>query len=86
MRRKDWIDFVNHVDDIEVVSSVGDITSKPPPNTGLEENLKVTHFLSDSFKKSIKRDGSLFTSLNDRKNLDMWLRITLATTRSHDVS
>ena len=36
--REAWDAFVNHPDDVASISSTGDITSKPPTNTGLAVN------------------------------------------------
>ena len=63
--RKDHISFVRHPDSIALVSSTGDATTTPPDNTGLADNFKVAYSLAESFKKSIKRDASLFTTFNE---------------------
>ena len=49
MIRKDFRSFVNHPDDIALISSTGDITVKPPTNTGLSDNFKFTYSPADSF-------------------------------------
>ena len=40
--RDTWETFVNHPDDIALVSSTGDVTIRSPPRTLLVENFKVT--------------------------------------------
>ena len=64
--RKDCISFVNHPDVIALISSIGDINAKPPSNTGLEHNSKVTCSPADSFHKHIKRDAGIFTAFKKK--------------------
>ena len=66
--RKYWRSFVNHPDDISLISSTGDITVKPPTNIRLADNFKVTHLPADSFTKSIKIDSGVFTTLEEGNN------------------
>ena len=67
--RKYWRSFVNHPDAIASIISTGDITAKPPTNTGLADNFKVTFSPADSLKKSIKRDAGLFTNFKEGNNV-----------------
>ena len=75
---------MNHLDATALVSSTGEITVRPPPKTGLSENFKITSSLDNSFKKSIKRDEIIFTTLNNRKCWDIWHRKNIETTRVQD--
>ena len=84
--RKDYVSFVNHPDAIALVSSTGDMTTTPPAKTGLVHNFKVTSFLSDSFKNSIKRDASLFNTFKEGNYWGAWRRNALATTRAQDIA
>ena len=81
MRRKD---FVSHPDDVALISSIGDITVKPPSNTRLVDNFKVTCSPDDYFKKSIKKDVCLRTTLKYGKICDTWRRKTLFPDRVQD--
>ena len=80
--RKDHISFVNHQDDIALTSSTGGINTTAPASTGIADNFKVTHSLADSFKKSIKRDASIFTTFKEGKYRDTSHRNTISTTRA----
>ena len=77
---------MSHPDDIALISSTGEITNAPPANAGLSNNFKVTCSPASSFKKSIKRDASLFTTFKERKYWDAWPRNALATARAQDVA
>ena len=81
MNRKDHVFFVNHPDTIALISSTDDVTYKSPANTMLEDKFKVACSLADSFKKSMERDASLFTTFKEGKYWDAWHRNTLATDR-----
>ena len=80
----DWKSFVDHPESIALISSTGDITAQPPPNTRLDSNFKVTYSPADSFKKSIKRDVSLFATFKDGKYWDTCHRNTLDIARAQD--
>ena len=80
MSRKYLSSFVNHPDYNALIMSTGEITNKPPTNTVLAHNFKVTYSPADSFKKSIKRDAGIFTTFKEGKYWDTWRRNTLATT------
>ena len=84
--RKDCIYFVRHPDAISLISSTGDTTATLPANSGFADNFKVAYSLVESFKKSIKRDASIFTTFKEGKYWDTWRRNTLATSRSQEVS
>ena len=75
-----------HPDDIALVISTCDITATLSTNTGFAENFKVTYSLDDSFKKSIKREASLFTTFKEGKYWDSWRRNTLTTSRAQDTA
>ena len=75
---------MNHADAIALISSMWDITAKPPTNTGLVDNFKVNYSLADSFKNSIKRDSGIFTTFKEGKYWDAWRKKTLATSRAQD--
>ena len=62
------------------------MTTTSPTNNGLADNFKVAYSPADSFKKSIKRNASLFTTFKEGKYWDTWCRNTLATARAHDVA
>ena len=84
MSRKDWGYFVNHPDTIALISSTGGITTKSSSNTGLWGKFKATYSPADSFKKSIKRDAGLFTTIKKGKYWDTCHRNTLAPVRVQD--
>ena len=67
------------------MSSTGDITTTPPTNNELVDNLKVAYSPADSLKNSIKIDASIFTTFKKGKHWDTWHMNTLATARAQDV-
>ena len=79
--RKDCISLVKHPDSIALISSACDITTTSPVNNWLVDNLKATYSPTESFKKHVKREASLFTILKDVKHLYTWLMNTLDTSR-----
>ena len=62
LTRKDHISFSSHPDDIALLITTGDVTYTPPPNSGLDNKFKAYYSPAESFKKSIKRDESIFTN------------------------
>ena len=78
------ISFVNHPDKIALINSIGDMNTIPLANTGLSDRFKDDCSSADSFKNSIKRHASLFTTFKEVKNWDAWHRNTLATDRAQD--
>ena len=84
--RKDYDTFVMDPSSFALINSTCDITTKPPANSGLADNFKVAYSPAESFKKSIKRDASHFTTFKDGKYWDTWYRNTLATARAQDIS
>ena len=80
------ISFAKHPDDIALMSSTGESTTKTPANTGLSDNFKVTFSPVDSFKKSIKRDSGIFTNFKEGKYWENWHRNTLATARAQNAA
>ena len=77
---------MDHPDSITLIGSKEVITAQIPHNSGQDSNFKVTHSPADSFKKSIKRDASLFTTFKDGEYWDIWHRNTLAIARAQDVA
>ena len=61
--RKDCISFSSHLDTIESLITTCDVTATLPPNSRLDEKLKVSYSPDESFKKSIKIDASLLLLL-----------------------
>ena len=76
---------MNHPDAIALISSIGDIITKPHNNTGLIDKFKVTYSPADSFKNSIEREAVLFTIFKEGKHWYTWHRNTLSTARAQDV-
>ena len=72
---------MNNPDDIALISSTCDMATSLPANTGLAENFKVAYSLAYSFKKSIKRDSSIFTIFKGGKYWDTCHRNSLAISR-----
>ena len=52
-----------HPDSIALMRTTCDIITTPPANTGLVDNLKFAYSLSESFKKHVKIDASIFKTL-----------------------
>ena len=86
MTRKYCISFVNHPDDITLISSTCDMTTTPPTNTVLEHNFKAVYSPVSVLKNSIKRDASIFNTFKEGKYWDTWRRKTLATARAQDIA
>jgi hypothetical protein len=86
INRRDWSNFVMDPDSMALLNSTLDVTTQPHPNTGLADNYKTTYSQADSFKRSIKRDASIFTTFKDSKQWDTWRRNTVATARAQDVA
>ena len=70
---------------MRLLNSSGDVTVQPLSNLRPSNNPKPTYSPAESFRKSIKRDASLFTTFKDSKFWDNWRRNTLATARVQDV-
>ena len=83
--REDWDIFVFYPDSIRLLNSSGDVTVQPPSNLRSSNNPKPTYSSAESFRKSIKRDASLFTTFKDDKFWANQRRNTLATARAQDV-
>ena len=77
--------FAFHPDSMRLLNSSGDVTVQPLSNLRPSNNPKPTYSPAESFRKSIKRDASLFTTFKDSKFWDNWRRNTLATARVQDV-
>ena len=86
MPKKDYRSFANHPDCDDLIRASGDITAKAPRGSGLADYSKSTYSPADSFKRSIKRDASIFTTFKDSKQWDTWRRNTVATARAQDVA
>ena len=84
--RKDHISFSSHPGTMAFLITTGDVTSTPPPNSGLDEKFKVSYSPAESFKKSIKRDANIFIAFKEGKNWDALRRNTLATSRAQDIA
>ena len=62
-----WCAFVNHPNARKLIVSTGDLNRNPPPMLGLPPDFRSSHTPAETFKKSIKRDTSLFTTFKDGK-------------------
>ena len=70
---------------MSLVSSIGDMTTTQPANSGLSENFKFSYSPAESFKKSFKRDASIFTTFKGK----YWYscrRNTTSTTREKEIA
>ena len=65
--RKDCASFSDRLDAMALLTTTGDVTSTPSPNSGSDEKFKVSYFSAESFKKYIKRDAGLFTAFKEGK-------------------
>ena len=82
---KNCISFAHHPDDMSLVSSIGDMTTTQPANSGLSENFKLSYSPAGSLKKSFKRDASIFTTFKGK----YWyscLRNTTSTAREQEIA
>ena len=52
--RKDYISFVNHSDAMSLVTSIDNIATTPPVNSGLVDNFKVAYSPAKSIKILLK--------------------------------
>ena len=59
--------FIIHSDSMRLLSSTGDITTSLLPSSGLTPIAINLYSLTETFKKSIKRDASHFISFKDGK-------------------
>ena len=76
--------FVDHPNAKKLLLSTRDLTRIPPPGLGLPPDFRNSQTPTETFKKSIKRDGNLFPTFKDRKLWDKWKRSTLAIARAQD--
>ena len=83
--QESWINFVEHPNAKKLLLSTGDLTRNPPPGLGLPPNFRNSQTPAETFKKSIKRDATLFPTFKDGKFWDNWRRSTLAVARAQDV-
>ena len=78
--------FVNHLNAIALIIAIDHTTTTPPANTGLVDNFKVSQFPASLFKKSIKRDASIFTTFKEGKHWNTWHMNSLGITRVQDTA
>lgn len=85
--RTDCNNFRFHPTNMSLISSTGDLTIAPPPSFLSPSTAPSTATCTpaEHFKKSIKRDASLFKTFSDGKFWDNWRRNTLATARAQDI-
>ena len=68
--RKDYISFSSHPDAMELLITIGDVTSTPPPNSGLDEKFKFSYSPAESFKK-LSKETQVFLLLLRKADIGM---------------